>query len=165
MSRSLYDDDFVCWAEQQARAIREAGAAGTNLPIDWENVAEEIDSFGKSDRRALASRIGTIVEHLLKMEASPAATPRRGWEQTVRTQRRELRLVLNDSPSLRNDVRNIIGEALATAREDVLADLARRREQPRIDVRDREYSESEVLDPWFPDPGQPRSRAAAAGAK
>jgi hypothetical protein len=155
MSNSLYDQDFVRWAEQQARAIRDAAGSGLNLPIDWENVAEEIESLGKSDRREVASRIYAIVEHLLKLEASPARLPRRGWEQSVRTQRRELRLVLKDSPSLRPDVPGMIAEALASAREEVLSDLAARGEPARIDIHQKEYTESQVLDTWFPDPISP----------
>lgn len=35
----LYERDFVLWAEEQARALREAAQAGANLPLDWENLA------------------------------------------------------------------------------------------------------------------------------
>ena len=47
MSKPLYEQDFVRWTEQQARAIRDASTARINLPFDWENVAEEIDSLGR----------------------------------------------------------------------------------------------------------------------
>jgi uncharacterized protein DUF29 len=40
---SLYDQDLVLWAEEQGRALRAAARAGWNAPIDWENVAEEIE--------------------------------------------------------------------------------------------------------------------------
>jgi hypothetical protein len=43
-----YDTDLALWAESQARALRDASRASTNLPIDWENVAEEIVSSGQS---------------------------------------------------------------------------------------------------------------------
>ena len=43
-----YDTDLALWAESQARALRAASRASTNLPIDWENVAEEIVSSGQS---------------------------------------------------------------------------------------------------------------------
>ena len=72
---SDYDTDLVLWADDQARALRAAASAGANLPIDWDNVAEEIDELGKSQRRDLASRIATILIHLLKLEASPATAP------------------------------------------------------------------------------------------
>ena len=53
----LYDQDLVLWTEEQARELRVAANAGWNAPIDWENVAEEIESLGKSERRTLASHI------------------------------------------------------------------------------------------------------------
>ena len=45
----LYDQDFLRWTEQQATALRRA-AKDSNLPLDWENLAEEIESLGKSHR-------------------------------------------------------------------------------------------------------------------
>ena len=41
----LYDQDLVLWTEEQARELRVAANAGWNAPIDWENVAEEIESW------------------------------------------------------------------------------------------------------------------------
>ena len=58
---ALYDRDFVLWTEEQAAALRRA--KGSNLPLDWENLAEEIESLGKSDRRALSSQIRRILHH------------------------------------------------------------------------------------------------------
>ena len=46
---ALYGEDFVRWTEEQAAALRRA--KGSNPPLDWENLAEEIESLGKSDRR------------------------------------------------------------------------------------------------------------------
>src|SRR5438477_5024382 len=80
----LYEEDFVRWTEQQSSALREAAAAGTNLPLDWENLAEEIESLGRSQRHELHSRIAGIPEHLLKLDYSRANDPRRGWIETVR---------------------------------------------------------------------------------
>lgn len=47
MTRSLYQTDIVLWSAEQARAIRDAGAARLNTPtpIDWDNVAEEIETL------------------------------------------------------------------------------------------------------------------------
>ena len=76
-TKTLYDEDFVLWSKQQAEALRAAARGANNQPIDWENVAEEIDSLGRSDKRELASQIRRIIEHLLKLEHSPATEPRR----------------------------------------------------------------------------------------
>ena len=68
----LYERDFVRWTEEQSRALRDAAGIGTNLPLDWENLAEEIESLGQSQRHELRSRIAVILEHLLKLEHSTA---------------------------------------------------------------------------------------------
>ena len=62
----LYDQDFVRWTEQQAAALRQAAGLGVNLSLDWENLAEEIDSLGRSLKRELRSRVAVIIEHLIK---------------------------------------------------------------------------------------------------
>jgi hypothetical protein len=60
--KALYDQDFVRWTEEQAAALRRAKSLppaaprGSNLLLDWENLAEEIESLGKSDRRELRSQ-------------------------------------------------------------------------------------------------------------
>ncbi|MBN9511709.1 MAG: DUF29 family protein [Alphaproteobacteria bacterium] len=79
MDGALYDSDFYAWTREQAAALRAAAAtARTNLPIDWNRVAEEIESLGNAEQRDLASRLGTIIEHLLKLQLSTSAGPRRG---------------------------------------------------------------------------------------
>jgi len=150
MSKPLYEQDFVRWTEQQSAALRAAALARSNLPVDWGNVAEEIDSLGRSDRRELASRIATIIEHLLKLQASPADAPRRDWETTVRAQRREIGLLLDDSPSLRGEAAAMIQIVRAPLRDEVRQELARWGEQPRADIDGLQYTEAEVLGDWWP---------------
>jgi hypothetical protein len=73
----LYDRDFFLWTQEQAAALR--AVRKSNLPLDWDNLAEEIESLGKSDRRQLKSQIRRILRHLLKLEVSPAVDRRAGW--------------------------------------------------------------------------------------
>ena len=107
-----YDTDLALWAESQARALRDAGHAGTNLPIDRENVAEEIEALGKSQAREKASRIRTILVHLIKLQASPAAEPRGGWRETIIEQHSAIERVIEDSPSLRQAVGRVIAREI-----------------------------------------------------
>jgi len=54
---SLYDDDIVTWAEEQAAALRALGTrSDLSNAVDWANVAEEIESVGRSHLRACSSR-------------------------------------------------------------------------------------------------------------
>jgi hypothetical protein len=118
----LYEEDFLLWTKEQARLLREAAERGVNLPLDWENLAEEVESLGRSDRRELRSRIATIIEHLLKLEHSSAREPREGWRNTVDRSRREAKLILKESPSLRNDVPELLDEASTNFAEFALRD-------------------------------------------
>jgi hypothetical protein len=146
-----YDTDLALWAENQARALRDAGHAGTNLPIDWENVAEEIESLGRSQGRELASRITVILVHLMKLEASPAREPRAGWQETIAQQRGDIERVLADSPSLRPTISTVIDNELGRAKRVAALALAGYSEQPRADLGSLRYTAEQVLGDWFPD--------------
>lgn len=94
---ALYEGDFALWAEQQAGHLR----AGRFHALDIENVAEEIESLSRSDKREISSRLATIIEHLLKLAVSQDTDPRRGWWHTVDRERGDIESLLDESPSLR----------------------------------------------------------------
>jgi hypothetical protein len=75
-AQSLYECDFFAWTQQQAELLRHAAARKPTSELDLRNLAEEIESLGKRDRRALASHIARIAEHLLKLHHSRAEEPR-----------------------------------------------------------------------------------------
>jgi hypothetical protein len=113
----LYDTDFVRWTEEQAAALRR----GRFDALDLENLAEEIESLGKTDRRRLKSRLTVLAMHLLKWSYQPER--RSGsWESTIRTQRAEIRQLLDDSPNLRREIPAFIGERYETARRNAAAE-------------------------------------------
>ncbi|HRJ60287.1 MAG TPA: DUF29 domain-containing protein [Azospirillaceae bacterium] len=99
-----YDEDVYLWSVEQAAALRQAAASGTNLPVDWENVAEEIESVGRSELSSVESWLVRVIEHLLKLEYSPASDPRRGWRSSVREHRSRTIRELKASPSLRGKI-------------------------------------------------------------
>lgn len=152
MADHEYDADLVLWAQDQARALRDAAGVASNLPVDWENVAEEIETLGKSQSRELASRISTIVIHLLKLTVSPAPEPRATWRETVRAQRDGIKRVLADAPSLRRTIPTVIQDEIAGARERVRDTLADYGEQPSIDLAGVTFTENQVVERWFPGP-------------
>ncbi len=148
----LYDEDFVLWTEQQAAALRRA--KNSILPLDWENLAEEIESLGKSDRRALTSQIRRILHHLLKMEASPAADPRTGWRSTIRDARAEIEDILRDSPCLGRQVDATIARQIVVAAKLAEDELMRHGEAEgkiRARLEQRGFTAEQVLGNWFPD--------------
>ncbi len=149
---NLYDEDFVRWTEEQAAALRRA--KGANLPLDWENLAEEIESLGKSDRRALRSQIRRILRHLFKLETSSAMEPRAGWRATVRDAGSEIGDVLRDSPSLQREIDDLIAQEVAAATELAIEDLAEHGESAeavRARLEQGGFTADQVLGDWFPD--------------
>ena len=94
-----YDDDFYAWTQHQALVLRTMAVADNRF--DRENVAEEIEDLGRSQRDAMRSQIRRIIEHLLKLACSPAQQPRFDWMASIA----EARATLGDkiSPTLRRD--------------------------------------------------------------
>ncbi|HEX3863766.1 MAG TPA: DUF29 domain-containing protein [Stellaceae bacterium] len=90
-----YDEDFFAWTEEQARLLR----AGEVAALDLANIAEEIESMGRSLRRELRSRIIVLLVHLLKWQYQPGFRSR-SWSSTIREQRRQIGDLLDDAPSL-----------------------------------------------------------------
>lgn len=100
MTDAAYDRDFYAWTQEQARRLREAKAAGNNAPIDFENLAEEVEDMGSEKANAAQSALERIIEHLLKLEHSPATYPRHGWRKSVVLHRARLSRALERSGSL-----------------------------------------------------------------
>ena len=149
---ALYGEDFVRWTEEQAAALRRA--KDSTLPLDWENLAEEIESLGKSDRRELRSQITRILRHLLKLEASPAAEPRAGWRATIREARSEIEGVLEDSPSLGRETEALIKKQIRAAAELAADDLGEHGDPADAlwaRLRNKVFTAEQVLGDWFPD--------------
>lgn len=148
---SEYDTDLLLWSQRQADLLRRVGAGERlNDQVDWENVAEEIECLGKSDRREARNRIRVILTHLIKLVASPATEPRPGWHQTILEQRGMIETLLDDSPSLRRAVPTIISQELQAARTVALTALADHNEQPRVDPAGLDFTVEQVLGPWLP---------------
>jgi hypothetical protein len=148
----LYDKDFVLWAMGQAELLRlrAEGKRANDGEVDWSNIAEEIDTLGRSDRRELRNRVRTILVHLMKLQASPATEPRAGWHETIIEQRTQMQALLEDSPSLRADVQKIITAELSPARSIAAVSFTDHGEQPRVDPAGLTYSEEQVMGPWLP---------------
>lgn len=86
MSRSsLYDEDILLWSEQQAAAVRRLGERPSLVPndLDIENVAEEIESVGRSELAAVQSYLRLILLHLLKIVAEPDSQAVPHWRGEI----------------------------------------------------------------------------------
>jgi hypothetical protein len=137
----LYDTDLVLWTERQADALRRRAAN----EIDWDNVAKEIENLGRSDQRDLASCVQIVLDHLIRLRASPATEPRRSWKRTLIVRRDGIHKLLDKSPSLRPLIAGIIAAELPMAQRLALLALAEHGKKPTIDVATLNISEDELL--------------------
>jgi hypothetical protein len=94
-----YDEDLVAWARTNAALLR----SGHLEEIDAANLAEELDDLGKSERRALCSHIRVLLLHLLKWQFQ-AKRRSRSWQSSIVNARREIQVIVEDSPSLRSEI-------------------------------------------------------------
>lgn len=99
MQRVLYQKDYYGWLQENAQLIRERKFS----EIDAENLIEELESMGKSEKRELSSRLTILLMHLLKWQYQ---TVRRStiWRNTIAVQRIDILDLLEDSPSLRTEI-------------------------------------------------------------
>lgn len=94
---SLYDQDILLWVEDTVSKLKSRDF--THLDLD--NLIEEVESLGISQRKELLSRLTTLLEHLLKRLYVNLPDDYNGWERTIREQRRQIRILLKDAPSLK----------------------------------------------------------------
>jgi hypothetical protein len=102
----LYDRDFYAWTQQQVALIRE----GRWEEIDRVNLLEEIESLGKQQRQELRNRLGVLMGHLLKWQYQPQNRSC-SWLSTIRLQRLEIVDLLDDNPSLKSYLDDVIDRA------------------------------------------------------
>jgi len=89
--------------------------------LDYENLAEYLESMARRDRREVKSRLVSLLAHLLKWQFQPRRRSR-SWHLTVLNQRRELRDDFDSSGTLRNYAREILADAYTAAIQDALVD-------------------------------------------
>lgn len=96
-ARSLYDRDILLWVEDTVTKLK----AGDFEGLDMDNLIEEVESLGISQKHQLYSRLLVLLEHLLKRLYVPLSDDYRGWERTIRNQRNALEYLLKQVPSLK----------------------------------------------------------------
>ena len=94
----LYEQDILLWVEDTVAKLK----ARDFENIDIENLIEEVESLGISQKKELISRLIVILEHLLKRLYVNSPYHFNGWERTVRTQRNDLQVLIKQVPSLKN---------------------------------------------------------------
>ncbi|MEL6786296.1 MAG: DUF29 domain-containing protein [Cyanobacteria bacterium J06607_15] len=98
--KELYEQDLNLWRQEVINAIQNQQLEN----MDWDNLVDEINDMGASEKRALRSYTKRLIEHILKLKywKNEREYNRRGWEREVVNFREEIKSILEESPSLNN---------------------------------------------------------------
>ncbi len=105
-----YEKDFYGWTQEQAALLR----AGRLNELDIENLIEEVETMGRSEKRELESRLTVLLQHLLKWKYQEGRRSR-SWTLTIDVQRIQFRKTLKENPGLMPLLDEIIMDAYQLA--------------------------------------------------
>ena len=115
----IYEADFHAWSVQQTQALRQRDLEA----LDWENVAEEIESLGREQGNAWVSLCGRVIEHMLKIEHCEGDEHLAHRDAEIQRWRLQMADRLRDNPSLTGSYREIFGRAWDRGRRDAIVSM------------------------------------------
>jgi Domain of unknown function DUF29 len=137
----LYDTDYLKWIETTIAHLKQQNYEA----IDWENLIDEIEDMGRSERRSLESNLTVVLTHLLKWQFQSERRSN-SWKATIAEHRRRIRKAFKDSPSLKPYLAEVLAECYQDAIE--LASLETGLPATTFPL-DCPYTSAEVLDSNF----------------
>ncbi|MDJ0578229.1 MAG: DUF29 domain-containing protein [Xenococcaceae cyanobacterium MO_234.B1] len=109
---TLYNQDYYQWLTHTAKLLKEKEFT----KLDLENLIEEIESLGKSEKRAIKSNLIIVILHLLQWRYQPEKHSN-SWKASIREHRRRIQELLTDSPSLKNYLPEILATCYLAAKK------------------------------------------------
>ena len=119
--QELYDADILAWSERQAALLRRVarGERVNDADLDWPNIAEEIESVGRSERRACEYLIVQWLAHRMKAEAWPDAVRAARWRLDAEEFRWQASRAYSPSMAQRIDLETLYRRALRWLPPDI----------------------------------------------
>jgi hypothetical protein len=113
----LYDEDFYLWLETTANLLKNRQLD----QLDYDNLIEEIETMGRSEKRGLSSNLKVILMHLLKWKYQPEKRSN-SCHFTIIEYRHQVEEILEESPSLKVYLPEIIAQCYQKARKEASAE-------------------------------------------
>ena len=113
MDTTLYEKDFYLWTQITAKLLKQREFDA----VDWDNLIEEIETLGRSEKRAIRSYLVVVLIHLLKWQHQPEHQSR-SWLNSIRNPRRQLQNLLDENSSIKGSfLEDSLPKAYKEARE------------------------------------------------
>ena len=130
------------WTARTAELLRN----GRLDEVDLENVAEEIESLGRSERSAVRSQLRRMLVHLVKVSIQPERAGA-SWRAAVASARTEILDLIGDSPSLRRHAAESLQRIYREAVELALIETNMTDQAKELDIpKDCPYSLGKLLE-------------------
>ena len=101
-----HEKDTYGWAVYTAQLLRERKMN----EVDFDNIIEEMEALGRSEKHEFINRLSLVISHLLKWQFQPNMRGH-SWIYTIEEQRKQAKIHLKDNPSLKNQLDNILADA------------------------------------------------------
>lgn len=101
-----HDEDVYGWAIHTAQLLRDKKMD----ELDFDNIIEEIEALGRSEKHELLNRFSLIMSHLLKWQYQPTMRGH-SWVYSIKEQRKQSKIHLKDNPSLKSKLDEVLGDA------------------------------------------------------
>lgn len=111
MNKNIYETDFYGWTLLQSSLLKERNMK----KLDCENLIEEIESMGRSEKSKLRSYISNLLMHMLKVRYQPSYHTI-SWDLSIKNARLETKETLDENPSLKPKLKEIIKNAYKSAK-------------------------------------------------
>lgn len=140
----LYETNHELWLTYQQEFLKNHN--WNNLDID--NLIQELEGLNRSNKRELKSYMTVLIAHLLKWEYQPLLRSR-SWSASIKNSRTSIVELLEDHPSLKNQLSQILSSAYINSVEWAAEETG-----IKVSLFSKEclYTVEQLLDKnWFPD--------------
>jgi len=142
ITKTLYETDFAEWAFHTAELLRR----GDFQDVDIENLVEEMESLGRSQRTSVQSQMRRLLVHVLKQRIQPERSST-SWRISIVNARKELMDFIEASPSLRRHLATSLPKIYRDAIDVALEETQLAERAGELDLAEEcPYSVAELLE-------------------
>ena len=105
-----HDKDVYGWAIHTAQLLKDKKMN----ELDFDNIIEEMEALGRSEKYELINRLSLVISHLLKWQYQPTMRGH-SWIYSIKEQRKQSKIHLKDNPSLKSKLDEILRDAYDVA--------------------------------------------------
>lgn len=107
---TLYEQDYYQWLETTIKRLHDRQLQAHDI----DNLIEELKTLGRTEKKVLRSHLRLIVMHLLKWRYQSDKRSK-SWQITIRNNRFDVEEFLQDSPSLKPKLAELLAECYPRA--------------------------------------------------